>query len=332
MKRTRTNINIQGKKIKLIALDLDGTTLTKRGLTRRTRNRLEMAIAQGTHVVVATGRTYTAVPKKILSINGLRYVITSNGAQITDLDCDQVVYSNYICEGACKSVAKVLQEAGFPIEIFINGRAYIDREVYEDIRKNGSTFMNAEYIMRTRNPVESIYKMLDEHCGKVENINIHFEDLAYKDGMREKLEQIDNITLTSSLPHNLEVGGATTSKATGIEALCQILDVEMAQVMACGDSPNDSAMIKAAGLGIAVASGEDEVKAIADYVVPSNEEEGVAYAVEKFVLGLNPDRFIGLNVIKNKVLNGGYGLAKRIYKLGNGNKGFAESSLKNNSK
>ena len=74
-----------GKQIRLIALDLDGTTLTKRGITRRTRRTLEKAIAVGVPVAVATGRVFSALPPAIFRIRGLEYVVTSNGAQIRNL-------------------------------------------------------------------------------------------------------------------------------------------------------------------------------------------------------------------------------------------------------
>ncbi len=70
--------------IKLIALDLDGTTLTREGLTRRTKDTLEEAIEQGIDVVIATGRVFSALPEKIHNIKGMRRIITSNGAHITD--------------------------------------------------------------------------------------------------------------------------------------------------------------------------------------------------------------------------------------------------------
>ena len=87
------------------------------------------------------------------------------------------------------------------------------------------------------------------------------------------------------MPHNLEIGGRTTSKASAIASLCRLLNIKEKNVMAVGDSPNDEAMIKAAGVGVAMGNAEEEVKACADFITLSNGEDGVAYAVEKFVFG-----------------------------------------------
>ena len=297
--------------IRLIALDLDGTTLTKRGITGRTRRTLEKAMVSGIHVVIATGRVYSALPSDVFQIKGLEYVITSNGAQITDLRKKKVIYSDCIDKDALKPVKTLLQKEGYPIELFTDGKAYIDRNVYEELREHGSAFMNAPYVLRTRIPVEQIYEFWDSHSERMENINIHFPSAAEKEKMRIKLSEMKDITVTSSVRHNLEIGGKQTSKARGLNALCRILQIDMKQVMACGDSPNDLAMIEEAGFGVVMANGEKEVLERADYVAPSNEREGVAYVVEKFVLGKAPEKWEICHKWSNLAVNSCYKAARK---------------------
>ena len=79
--------------IKLIALDLDGTTLNDdRVISRANREALEAAIEKGVNVVIATGRAYSALPEDVFEIKGIQYVLTSNGAVITDLRRKEVIY------------------------------------------------------------------------------------------------------------------------------------------------------------------------------------------------------------------------------------------------
>ncbi|MBS5334092.1 MAG: Cof-type HAD-IIB family hydrolase [Clostridiales bacterium] len=272
-------------KIKLIALDLDGTTLRKGSvLSERTRHTLEEAINRGVHVVVATGRVFSALPDTIFDIEGLEYIITSNGAHITRLKDMKQIYFNYPDENAIEQVGDFLAvRKEFPVEVFTCGKAYIDRTVYEDVRDNGSDYMDAKYIVKTRNPVDDIYGFLKEHRREIENINIHFRNFDDKAELKKLLALNSEITVTSSMPHNLEIGGKTTSKAKAIAALCEILGIDEKNVLAAGDSPNDEAMIKAAGIGVAMGNAEEEVKACADFVTLTNQEDGVAYAIEKFV-------------------------------------------------
>ncbi|MCI8610085.1 MAG: HAD family phosphatase [Firmicutes bacterium] len=277
-------------KIQLIALDLDGTTLTRGHITRRTRRALEKAIEAGVSVVVATGRAYVALPNDVFRIKGLRYVMNSNGAQITDLTTGQIIYENHINKGSLEKVLALFRQLQPSIEVFTDGNAYIDKSIYEDLKCQDSVYaayMSRDYVLRTRKPVEHILDFMEAHISRIENINVEFENLEEKARMKVVLEQIPGVTITSSMTHNLEIGGQTTSKASGLVYLCQLMGFAMEKVMACGDSPNDMAMLREAGFSIAMGNGEQEVKDMADFVAPANEEEGVAYCVERFVLGKN---------------------------------------------
>lgn len=271
--------------IKMIALDLDGTTLTREGLSRRTKETLEEAISKGIDVVIATGRVFSALPEKIHTIKGLQHIITSNGAHITDAAEGKFIYSNYAEAEAIEHVHGILSASPHPVEVFTEGRAYIDRRVYDDLAENGSTYMSPKYVLRTRTPIDRIYDFMLAHREKIENINIHFEFFDEKDAMYERLKGIEGITVTSSFVHNLEVGGATTSKATALRELCRMYGYSMENVIAFGDSPNDSMMLKEAGIGVAMGNATDDVKEIADIITLTDNEEGVAYAIRTLLFG-----------------------------------------------
>lgn len=307
-----------GSAIRMIALDLDGTTLTRGHITPRTRRALEKAIEKGIPVVIATGRVFSALPDDVFRIQGLEYVLTSNGAVITDLRRKDVVYENCISQEAIQQVAALLrQNPQFPVEVFTDGMAYIGRPVYEELKAEGpaASYMSRSYIMRTRKPVDDILGFMEEHGARIENINIHFALDEEKEQMRSRLQQLSDITLTSSMPHNLEIGGATTSKASGLAALSELTGIGLGEIMACGDSPNDMAMLAEAGFGVAVRNAEPEVLELADAVVPSNEEEGVAYAVERYVLGMSRSLLqLKLLRLKNRTLSRGRSMARKVLK------------------
>lgn len=273
------------EKIKLIALDLDGTTLTRNGLTRRTKETLEEAIEKGIDVVIATGRPYSALPETVKTIKGLEHIIISNGAHIVRPLTGDFLYSNYVEREAILNVRRILMERDFPVEVFTEGRAYVDRELYEDVKKNGSTYLAARYILRTREPVERIYDFWYEHADSIENVNIQFEHQEDKAEMKTILEKAEGITLTSSTYHNLEVGGETTSKASALWQLCRMKGLTMENIMAFGDSPNDGAMIREAGIGVAMENATADILDDADITAPSNDDEGVAYTLRMLLLG-----------------------------------------------
>ncbi len=273
------------KNIGLIALDLDRTLLTKDGLTKATKACLEKAIRNGIQVVVATGRPLVALPEDVKNIIGMDYVIVSNGAHIVDLRSGDFIFSDYMSHEASLWCKEYLEKAGFTIEVFTEGAAFIGQDKYDYYKASIGVIDGSEYIVRTRKPVPDIYRFWDEHLNKIENINIHFTDQADRASVRDELlaNEDKGFTLTSSMSYNLEIGGAHTSKANGLREFSSISGIPLERVMAFGDSPNDSAMIQESGFGVAMGNAVDSVKAVADHIAPSNEDEGVRKTIEELL-------------------------------------------------
>ena len=109
--------------------------------------------------------------EKVFAIKGLEYMINSNGAHVTRLKDKKIIYSNCPDGKAVEEIELFLrQHSRYPIEVFTQGQAYIDRKVYEDVRDNGSDYLDAGYIVGTRIPVDDIYGFLHEHRSQIENI------------------------------------------------------------------------------------------------------------------------------------------------------------------
>ena len=271
--------------IKLIALDLDGTTLNSaKHISERTRKALEAAAEKGVHIVVATGRPFAALPKDVFDIHAIRYMLTSNGAAITDLEKNEIFYENCLDTGTVEAAVEMLKDTDYILEGFIGGKAYIEKEYYDHVKKTGRSFRDVNYILDTRNPIEDLCGFLLEHREHVENINVNFEDVSCKPALREMLLTLPNATITTSFKNNMEIGGPTTSKAEALRQLGRLLGVHKDEMLAAGDSPNDMAMLKEAGIAVVMGHGEEEVKAVADYITSDNDHDGVGEAVEKFVL------------------------------------------------
>ena len=271
--------------IKLIALDLDGTTLNSaKHISERTRKALEAAAEKGVPSVVATGRPFAALPKDVFDIHAIRYMLTSNGAAITDLEKNEIFYENCLDTGTVEAAVEMLKDTDYILEGFIGGKAYIEKEYYDHVKKTGRSFRDVNYILDTRNPIEDLCGFLLEHREHVENINVNFEDVSCKPALREMLLTLPNATITTSFKNNMEIGGPTTSKAEALRQLGRLLGVHKDEMLAAGDSPNDMAMLKEAGIAVVMGNGEEEVKAVADYITSDNDHDGVGEAVEKFVL------------------------------------------------
>lgn len=271
---------------KLIALDLDGTTMNSQNkLSEYNRKTLEEAIERGITVVVATGRTFNSLPKEAFTIKGLRYAITSNGAFITDLYNDEVIHSNYIEPHALHEAIDVAKRENIEIEVFCKGQAYDGVDAHNEILKGNRPFRNIEYIRTTRIPLDDIFSFVDEYDEWVENINFNFPTDERMEEVRPQLESIPNISTTSSLRLNIEVGGVGSTKKDAVQLLTERLGYTRDEVMSFGDAKNDMPMIEFAGLGVAMGNAWDEVKAVADYVAETNDEDGVGKTIRKFAFG-----------------------------------------------
>ncbi|MCQ2548062.1 MAG: Cof-type HAD-IIB family hydrolase [Clostridia bacterium] len=273
--------------IKIIALDLDGTTLNSKGqLSATTKATLEEAIERGIKVVIATGRSFHSVPKDIFAIEGLEYIITSNGAHVSDLYLGENIYSNFIPPESLETIVDMVHKLGFGIddelslECFIDGHAYISEREFSKVKDHGSIYRDVDYILSTRTPVENIFDFMRANKSHLENINLNFQDLERRASVRKLLEEIPHIELTTSFKHNWEIEGEGTGKGPALKWLCDKLEIDsFEELLSCGDSPNDISMFKFAKYAVALANGTDETKEAANKLYPSNDEDGVAKAI-----------------------------------------------------
>ena len=141
------------------------------------------------------------------------------------------------------------------------------------------------YVRTTRKPVEDAVALIREYADQLENINLLFPDQEKRLRYWQELSRIQGLTVVSSMPYNIELGGATTSKATALKALAEMLGLSHDNIMSFGDSSNDAQMLAAAQIAVAMGNAVEELKEAADVITLSNAEDGVAYALER-LLGL----------------------------------------------
>ena len=271
--------------IKMIGLDLDRTTLaSNHEMSLRTEKTLGRAAQQGVHVIIATGRSFYSMPPSVHRIDGIEYTVNSNGAEIRRLKSEEKIYTNYLDSVEVENIVRFLASKNFSCEFFTDGHAYIATHQYENVRDGKAQHRARNYVLETRNPVDDIYKFALDHKDAIENINVFFDTEQEKTETWRQAQVFKNVTLTSSLPDNIEFGGVTTSKANALSYIANSLGIKKEEIMCCGDSLNDKEMLQMAGFAVAVDNACDEIKSIVDYITATNDQDGVAQAIEKFVL------------------------------------------------
>jgi len=265
----------------LLALDLDGTlTNNKKEITPHTKNVLYKAMDKGVKIILASGRPDIGVAPVARELNLYErggYILAFNGGRIID----------------CKS-GKILSETSFPRQYFAEVVSLRERfkgiEVLSytssGIIAGGITkYVNEECRCNSCGAVaaDNLLAALPESEVKFLVVGEHEKLLPVRDYLVKNFSSAFSVCF--SQPFFLEVCPFGIDKSSSIKKLLNILGEDKSSLMACGDGENDLPMLRAAGMAVAMANASDEVKAAADFITRSNEEDGVAYAVEKFILG-----------------------------------------------
>lgn len=271
--------------IKMIGLDLDGTLLTdKKELTPRTREALVKAIQSGVTVLVATGRPWMGVPEELRSFPGMSYALTSNGARVLDTRTNAVLIERLIEPGPAKKALEICGKYDTLQEIYFDGQGYAQADKIQLVERYHKNPNMWEYMRKTRIPVDDIHALLEWENRGLDKVQALFADMEERKKAWEELSREEDLELVGSLGYNIEINARGVNKGTALVELGRLLGIRREEIMACGDGDNDTVMLREAGFGVAMGNAEDETKDAADYITLTNEEEGVADAIEKFVL------------------------------------------------
>ncbi len=271
--------------IRMIGLDLDGTLLnSKKQLTSFTLQVLKKAIEKGVVVVVATGRPFSGIPDELKDFKGVRYALTANGARILDLQKQKMICENLLEMEKAERVVEILKKHNAIHEAFVDGVGYMNEEGLKNVYAYFKDSHMAEYLQSTRVPVKDVKESLRIMGCRVDKLQGIFRFQTDKKAAIEELNSLSGIVVTDAIDNNLEINKEGTNKGYGLLQLGNLLGISREEIMACGDGGNDLEMLKAVGFSVAMANGYECVKAVADYVTDTNDEDGVAKAIDRFVL------------------------------------------------
>lgn len=169
-------------------------------------------------------------------------------------------------------------------EVYFDGQGYAEAEKMLHVERYHHNPNMWEYIRTTRIPTEDIFGLVDRESRSLDKVQALFADLDERARAWKELETLEEVEIVGSLKYNIEVNAAGVNKGSGLVELGKRLGIEREEIMAFGDGDNDEPMLRKAGFGVAMANAEEKVKATADYITGSNEEDGVAKAIERFVL------------------------------------------------
>ncbi len=272
-------------RIRCIALDLDGTTLSDaKSLSPGNRQALEAAIACGIHVVVASGRALYSLPKVVTDLEGIEYAITSNGAAVYQLGSGQCIRRVTLAAEAVERTLELTENYCCNYEAFLEGIPYAREEYVRDPGRFGVMPYAIEYVRTTRRGVGDIGAFIREHAGELDGLDLV---LFREEDKKEIWSLLQNsgepLYITSSVRNRVELSSPQAGKAAGLRFLLEQLGISPEETVAFGDGDNDIDMLQTVGWGIAMANASPNCKKAADYITKTNLEDGVAYGIREIL-------------------------------------------------
>jgi Cof subfamily protein (haloacid dehalogenase superfamily) len=263
--------------IKLIALDLDGTLLTsEKVVSSRTKRALRRAMDSGVYVTIATGRMLRGAVPFGREIGANAPLICCNGAVVQGMEDTEPAFQRCLPDEVARRLLSFCHAHGWYMNWYIGGDIFVESyrpeyfRAYRTIRDFAVREVGEDFLSYAHQVIQCVIRDLTGRIDeKVKMVEQEFGSAVYAQQ-------------NAGLSADLTPPGVT--KALGLSFLMKRLGLSPAEVMACGDSDNDLSMLRLAGTAVVPENGLAEAKALASYRAASNDEDGIAEAIERLVL------------------------------------------------
>lgn len=268
-------------KYKLLAVDMDGTVLNSdKKISPRTKVALNELMKRGVYVVVSTGRDLAELADYRDEFKSMNYGILISGGMIYDLLRDAPIKIHAVDE---PTIFKLI-DFGLETRAMIHLHTIKKSVAREADIQNMAVFGMGVYqsmfdriCARCDDPKEYVRA----HPGEVIKVNLYHRDKISRDKNFERINAL-NLSISYAEAFNLEMSPANVTKGSGLRELCDFLKLDLSETVAIGDADNDREILQTAGLGVAMGNASDAIKNLADFVTLDNDNDGVAFAIEKF--------------------------------------------------
>lgn len=275
----------QPKDIKVVFIDLDGTLLYHMDrVSERNIQAIRRIQEKGVRTVIATGRPAYETDFAVQATGSDTYLITMNGVTVyQDYKTRTLLYEAYMQNRASKQIIAYLLKQQVFFEAYIGERAYypVGTEVF--LRGSSIPEDKIQFFLQTAQPIEDIQHICEKqlHISKFFFAESRPERIA---AMRDALGGMNGVRTLQSSDSFVEVLPDGMDKKRAVHAVRTVLGLTPEQIMVIGDSENDMGMFEEAGTCVAMGNAFARLKEKADYIAPTNEQDGVAWALETLIL------------------------------------------------
>ena len=287
---------------KLIAIDIDGTLLNSYGeVSKENKEAIKMAIDKNIDVVLTSGRMVEAILPIANEVCANKYLISGNGATIYDIQNNKTIYNKYMTKEKVLEIIEMCEKNSMFYNVYTNNVILTKSLNYNILFYHNENKNKPEDKKIKISIIEDIYNYIKKYRGEdLLKITICDSDKTIFNSMINKLKNIKNIDVlevahmskkiikhgTEEVEINYfytEITNQNVNKWSAIEELIKRINIRKEEVVAIGDNINDREMIQNAGTGVVMGNGSPQMKEIADRVVSTNDENGVAEAIKEII-------------------------------------------------
>lgn len=270
---------------KLFCTDMDGTLLNNEGkVSEENKMAIKKAQDRGVKIAICTGRLFTSANHFAEIVGVDAPLICANGAYIREKDKNEIIYKSVLGEENCIKVLRVVRKYGLYPHFNTPDKVFTEKIIYSSeiyAKMNNTLPKEMQIKIELADNWEDTFK---ENADEILKCIIVDNDIEKINKAKNELALEEELEVVSSRENNIEIMCKGVSKGRAVEILAGFYNLKKEEVICIGDNENDISMLEYAGLGVAMANGGKEVLQMADYVTDTNENNGVAKAIEKFIL------------------------------------------------
>ena len=263
--------------IKMIATDIDGTIYSlANGFSPKVRECIKKLTQNGVKVILVTGRMHSSAVQVAKELGLDTPVISYQGSLVKDME-NNTLYQRNLPSNYAKEIIKWARQNHIHINLYIDDKLYVEED--NDIIKyyTHDKFIDYTVCSFDELEIENVNKILAIDLKDAQKVTSWVQELQKK---------YPELYIVKSTPYFCEIGSPDAKKSCGVEHLCKLWGIKKEEVLTIGDQNNDIDLVQAGGIGVAMGNGTDELKACADYITDTVENDGFVKAVEKFVFNL----------------------------------------------
>ncbi len=287
---------------KLVTIDLDGTLLNSYGeISERNKNAIKNAVSKGVEIVIASGRPLQSARSFALEAGASNYAICGNGSLLYNVKNNEILFDKFIERQKVLEIIKICEENSIFYCLYTENLTISKSLNYNILFYNNENKKMTEDKQTNIKIISNIYKYVEENPSVgILKITICDESAIIFGGIIKKLRKINDVdvldvqhmarkVITSGTEeikveyHYTEITSKDVNKWAAILKLADRLKINPKEIIAIGDNMNDKDMIENAGLGVIMGNSAEYMHKFADVVAPTNNDDGVAEILEKYL-------------------------------------------------